>query len=62
MLDAFVIEEIRRRERERGRDERPGIQIPVQAPDRLLVVGAAPVRRGHHHRLRIDPGRGAKIG
>jgi hypothetical protein len=33
MLDAFVIEEIRRRERERGRDDRPGIQIPVQAPD-----------------------------
>ncbi|MGA8891378.1 MAG: hypothetical protein WB493_07410 [Anaeromyxobacteraceae bacterium] len=29
MLDAFVIEEIRRRERERGRDDRPGIQIPV---------------------------------
>jgi hypothetical protein len=34
MLDAFVIEEIRRRERERGRDDRTGIQIPVQAPDR----------------------------
>jgi hypothetical protein len=33
MLDAFVIEEIRRRERERGRDDRPGIQIPVQVPD-----------------------------
>jgi hypothetical protein len=33
MLDAFVIEEIRRREREGGRDDRPGIQIPVQAPD-----------------------------
>jgi len=34
MLDAFVIEEIRRRERERGRDDRPGIQIPVQSPER----------------------------
>jgi hypothetical protein len=33
MLDAFVIEEIRRREREGVRDDRPGIQIPVQAPD-----------------------------
>ena len=33
MLDAFVIEEMRRRERERGRDERPEIRIPVQAPD-----------------------------
>jgi len=32
MLDAFVIEEIRRRERERGRDDRPGIQIPVPVP------------------------------
>jgi len=33
MLDAFVIEEIRRRERERGRDDRPGIQIPLPAPE-----------------------------
>lgn len=32
MLDAFVIEEIRRRERERGRDDRTGIQIPVPSP------------------------------
>lgn len=32
MLDAFVIEEIRRRERERGRDERTGVQIPVPDP------------------------------
>ena len=32
MLDAFVIEEIRRRERERGRDERTGVQIPVPEP------------------------------
>jgi hypothetical protein len=33
MLDAFVIEEIRKRERERGREDRPGIQIPLPAPD-----------------------------
>jgi hypothetical protein len=32
MLDAFVIEEIRRRERERGREDRPGIQIPLPEP------------------------------
>ena len=32
MLDAFVIEEIRRRERERGRDYRPGIQVPLPVP------------------------------
>jgi hypothetical protein len=31
MLDAFVIEEIQRRERER--DDRPGIQIPLPAPE-----------------------------
>ena len=33
MLDAFVIEEIKRRERERGRDDRPGIQIPVPSQE-----------------------------
>jgi hypothetical protein len=33
MLDAFVIEEIQRRERERGRDDRPGIQIPLPEPE-----------------------------
>jgi len=32
MLDAFVIEEIQRRERERGRDDRPGVQIPLPVP------------------------------
>jgi hypothetical protein len=32
MLDAFVIEEIRRRERERGSDDRSGIQIPLPVP------------------------------
>jgi hypothetical protein len=30
MLDAFVIEEIRRRERER--DDRPGVEIPLPEP------------------------------
>lgn len=43
MLDAYVIEEIKRREREHGRDERPGLELPLppvspgsapeQAPD-----------------------------
>jgi hypothetical protein len=32
MLDAYVIEEIKRRERQRERDDRPVIQIPVPAP------------------------------
>jgi hypothetical protein len=32
MLDAYVIEEIKRRERERGRDDRPAIELPLPAP------------------------------
>ncbi len=29
MLDAYVIEEIKRREREKARDDRPSIELPV---------------------------------
>jgi hypothetical protein len=32
MLDAYVIEEIKRREREKGRDERPVVELPVPPP------------------------------
>jgi hypothetical protein len=32
MLDAYVIEEIKRRERERERDDRPAIELPVPPP------------------------------
>jgi hypothetical protein len=32
MLDAYVIEEIKRRERTRDRDDRPVVQIPVPTP------------------------------
>ncbi len=32
MLDAYVIEEIKRRDRERGRDDRPVVELPVPAP------------------------------
>ncbi len=32
MLDAYVIEEIKRRERERTGDERPAIELPVPQP------------------------------
>ena len=32
MLDAYVIEEIKRRERRRERDDRPAVQIPVPPP------------------------------
>ena len=34
MLDAYVIEEIKRRERRRERDDRPVVQIPVPPPRR----------------------------
>jgi hypothetical protein len=33
MLDAFVIEEIKRRERERGREDRPAVELPVPPPE-----------------------------
>jgi hypothetical protein len=32
MLDAFIIEEIKRRDREQGRDERPVVELPVPPP------------------------------
>ena len=32
MLDAYVIEEIKRRERERGRDDRPAVELPLPPP------------------------------
>jgi len=33
MLDAFVIEEIKRRERERGREDRPAADLPLPVPE-----------------------------
>jgi hypothetical protein len=52
MLDAFVIEEIKRRERDRSREERPAIEVPrpplepppadrgtpPESPDRGVVI------------------------
>ncbi|WP_242340744.1 MULTISPECIES: hypothetical protein [Anaeromyxobacter] len=32
MLDAYVIEEIKRREREQRRDDRPVIELPIPQP------------------------------
>jgi len=32
MLDAYVIEEIKRRERGKERDERPSLDLPLPAP------------------------------
>ncbi len=33
MLDAFVIEEIKRREHERSREDRPTVELPVPPPE-----------------------------
>jgi hypothetical protein len=40
MLDAYVIEEIKRRERDKSRDDRPAIELPVPPP----APGRAPER------------------
>ena len=32
MLDAYVIEEIKRRDRERTRDDRPAVELPLPSP------------------------------
>ncbi len=32
MLDAYVIEEIKRRERERSADDRPVVELPLPGP------------------------------
>jgi hypothetical protein len=32
MLDAYVIDEIKRREREHGRDDRPVVELPLPPP------------------------------
>jgi hypothetical protein len=32
MLDAYVIEEIKRRERDRGQEDRPVVELPVPPP------------------------------
>jgi hypothetical protein len=32
MLDAFIIEEIKRRERERNADDRPVVELPLPQP------------------------------
>ncbi len=32
MLDAYVIDEIKRRERDKGRDDRPVVELPLPPP------------------------------
>jgi hypothetical protein len=34
MLDAYVIEEIRRRDRDKSRDDRPVVELPLPQPAR----------------------------
>jgi hypothetical protein len=55
MLDAYVIEEIKRREREKHVDERPAIELPIPSPS----PSRAPDRRdddegGDHGVVIID--------
>jgi hypothetical protein len=42
MLDAYVIEEIKRRERRPGRDERPAAEVPVPPPPEPRPVEPGP--------------------
>jgi hypothetical protein len=49
MLDAYVIEEIKRRDRERGREERPAVELPVP-------TGPAQPSDGGAHRDEDDAG------
>jgi hypothetical protein len=44
MLDAYVIEEIKRRERGRERDERPAAELPVPPPPDQRPSQPAPGR------------------
>ena len=47
MLDAYVIEEIKRRDRRRERDDRPVVQLPVPPEDDRPP--AKPERDGGDH-------------
>jgi hypothetical protein len=49
MLDAYVIEEIKRRDRERSRDDRPAVELPLPPP-------AAPSNDGAHDDREDDRG------
>jgi hypothetical protein len=53
MLDAYVIEEIKRRDRDKGADDRPVVELPVPVP--------VPGRRPEPERDRDEGGRGVVI-
>jgi hypothetical protein len=54
MLDAYVIEEIKRRDREQGREDRPVVELPLPPP-------SAPAREDGGDRDRKDSDRGVVI-
>jgi hypothetical protein len=53
MLDAYVIEEIKRRERGQERDDRPSLDLPLPPP--------APPKEREHEDERGDRDRGVVI-
>jgi hypothetical protein len=46
MLDAYVIEEIKRREQHRERDDRPTVQVPVPELEGLVLARRCARRHG----------------
>ncbi|MGB8931077.1 MAG: hypothetical protein WCC48_07500 [Anaeromyxobacteraceae bacterium] len=58
MLDAYVIDEIRRRERERGREIRPTAEIPAPGPPGTPGAPTQPPSDDPDHG---DPDRGVVI-
>lgn len=55
MLDAFIIEEIKRRERERSVDDRPVVELPLPQPP------PAPAHHDESDRRDDDGGRGGVV-
>ncbi len=53
MLDAWVIEELRRKEREKLVEER--IQLPLEAPRQMPVTDAPPRREDTERGVAIIP-------
>ncbi len=46
MLDAYVIEEIKRRERRPEREERPSVEVPLPPPEQRPGVDREPEQPG----------------
>jgi hypothetical protein len=54
MLDAYVIEEIKRRDRERSRDDRPVVELPLPPPAAPSPGGKDDDRKGDRGVVIID--------